>query len=234
MNRFHLSLKKRYSAVVNNKKSGPVIGFLLLSGWLIYVSWTEYIGINFGSHWDEWKILSSVRDSFSTGLFLPNWYNYPSFSYDLAVVAAIVRYLSEWGNIAMCVVQNLETFPGVLGIFIRVTFMLTTLLSAVWVYVVILAWRSCWQEALFGAVLLSSSWEVAYHARWIAPDGIMMQFGMASTAALLMGLRKENASSGWIRLGAFIAGFACGSKYPGGIMLLPVILSEIITKKKSG
>ena len=48
---------------------------------------TGLVGIDFGSHFEEERLLNSVEQSKRTGLFIPRWYNYPSFSYDLCLLA---------------------------------------------------------------------------------------------------------------------------------------------------
>ena len=45
-----------------------------------------------------------------------------------------------------------------------------------WLYRLVLTWRGSRIEALLAASLLALSWEVSYHTRWVAPDGLLMQF----------------------------------------------------------
>ncbi len=65
-----------------HKIAGPII-FLAL--WLFAFS-TGWLGVDFGTHWDERKLMKSVRDTMQTGIILPGWYNYPSMIYDLAIL----------------------------------------------------------------------------------------------------------------------------------------------------
>jgi len=61
----------------------------LLAVSLVYVAILGVMSRDFGTHWDEASITGSVEKSFETGLMLPRWYNYPSLTYDLALLGAL-------------------------------------------------------------------------------------------------------------------------------------------------
>lgn len=199
------------------------IGLILLGLVLFFAAWTGYNGINFGSHWDEWKVIDSARESFTIGLFLPHWYQYPSMSYNLAILSMIASRIQHWGQISETIATELQNSPQYLVMATRIGFLLTTLLSCIWVYLLTWRWTKKWPAALFAAALLASSWEVAYHARWIAPDGLLMQAGILTMLAVIQAFLSEKKALNWLVLAALFAGLACGSKYPGGIFLLAVI-----------
>jgi hypothetical protein len=191
------------------------------------------IGIDFGTHWDERKMMKSVRDSVQTGMLLPGWYNYPSVSYDLVMLStlpdAISSLLQENGNIpqAMSVLGEKVSHRD-FTLQARTVFLIITLFSALWVYLLVYRLRSSLWEALLAAVILLSSWEVAYHARWIAPDGVLMQFGILTVLLVILSLRSTGYQKlVWLGLASSAAGLACGSKYYGGLFLIPVFLGGI-------
>jgi 4-amino-4-deoxy-L-arabinose transferase-like glycosyltransferase len=97
---------------------------------------------------------------------------------------------------------------------VRTVFLLITSLSVLWVYLIVLHWRGSWVEALLASAFLALSWEVAYHLRWIAADGILMQFGALTFLFTLRASLKRHGRL-WLQLAAAAAGLACGTKYPG-------------------
>jgi len=107
-------------------------------------------------------------------------------------------------------------------------------LASLWVYLLIIKLTDDSVQALLGSVILMSSWQVAYHARWLAPDGILMQFGILSILLAVLSLRASgNRKLIWLCLAAIIAGFTCGTKYYGGLFLVPVFIAgfDIVTKR---
>jgi len=103
---------------------------------------------------------------------------------------------------------------------LRRIFGFVTALTALWIYFAVLIWGRSWLEAVCAALFFTFSWEMVYHARWIAPDGILMQFGALTFLLLSLAWRKSSRLA--IFLAAMAAGFGCGSKYPGGLLLLPI------------
>jgi hypothetical protein len=95
-----------------------------------------------------------------------------------------------------------------------------------------LKWWKAWPEALLAACFLAFSWEVAYHLRWIATDGMLMQFG-ALTVLLAMPSHLRTRGPGWLYLAAVVAGLGMGTKYPGGSLLIPVLVAGYFRYKES-
>jgi 4-amino-4-deoxy-L-arabinose transferase-like glycosyltransferase len=114
---------------------------------------------------------------------------------------------------------------------VRMIFLMVSALAITWVFLQpIVSGRSAW-EGLVAASILGLSWEVAYHARWIAPDVILMQFG-ALTLLMVTGMVRH-PSNRYYRWGAAIAaGLACGSKYPGGLLLIMVLLVDCLAQER--
>jgi hypothetical protein len=112
---------------------------------------------------------------------------------------------------------------------IRIVFSIVTLLSMVWIYIAIGYWKNDWLAGLLGASILGFSWELAYHARWIAPDAILMQFASMTLMFVVLSQRTTRwfEPRFWLVMASIAAGLACGTKYQGGALLLPVFLASL-------
>jgi hypothetical protein len=183
-------------------------------------------GVDFGYHWDEDAAqLHPLRGSILSGTLLPNYYIYPSVNNWLnllVLVPSAVKNLltnSQTGlDIAHLIkVINSQTFL----LRLRSLRIIISALSIVWVYITIFFWKKNWLQAILAASILGFSFEIAYHSRWVATDVIMMQFGALSLLGIVLAFHQPERR-GWINLAAVAAGLACGTKYPGGIFLLPV------------
>jgi 4-amino-4-deoxy-L-arabinose transferase-like glycosyltransferase len=176
-------------------------------------------GLDFGTHWDEkYYQIRPVKTMVSTGILLPRYYGYPSFNYWVGLAALTPEFLASGGDL-------LDTLDGHRYLLrLRAVFLIVTSLSVLWIYLLVLNWRRSWPEALLAALFLAFSWEVAYHLRWVATDGMLMQFG-ALTILLATLSRLSNGGRRWLYFAAAAAGFGCGTKYPGGLLLVPVLIA---------
>lgn len=193
----------------------------------IFVFVTGYRGIDFGGHWDEPVMMRSVRRVVETGRLLPHRYNYPSMIHHMVWLCLVPDVVAAVGKVDG---EAREKFRQRLAgkvmelpfaIRARTMFLVVTLLSLLWTYLVVFKCRGNWWEALLAAALLGLSWEVAYHARWITPDGVLMQFGALYVLVWMVMLDSESRKTRWLWTSALVAGLACGTKYPGGILLVP-------------
>jgi len=196
----------------------------LLIFWL-----TGVAGLDYGYHWDEPKLLESVRVSVYEGVYLPTFYNYPSVSHTLGVLSALPEvtrnidrnHLNEpvfHGHIAAYQLDN-----EVVTLRTRLVFLTITSLAIVWIYLLMLQWCGSVWIALVSSCVVAFSWEVAYHARWIAPDTILMQFGALYLWGLVSAFRQSDGD-GWLWGTVIVAGLATGTKYPAGLLLLPLLV----------
>ncbi|MEO2237101.1 MAG: glycosyltransferase family 39 protein, partial [Candidatus Poseidoniia archaeon] len=110
---------------------------------------------------------------------------------------------------------------------LRAVFMLVSSLALVWLYRLVLRWRRSGFEALLAACFLGSSFEVAYHSRWIAPDALLMQFGALTLMAVFAAVQAQDGRR-WLIVAAIAAGLGCGSKYPGGLLCMPVCVAAFM------
>lgn len=204
----------------------------------VLIFWlTGVAGLDYGEHWDEPKLLESVRVSVFEGTYLPTFYNYPSMSHNLGVLAALPEILRNIDRNHL----NEPVFHGHIAAFqldnhsltlrTRLLFLTITSLTIVWVYLLMLTWRESIWLALLASCVVAFSWEVAYHARWIAPDAILMQFG-ALWLLCVVNAYQQPEKRYWLWGGVIVAGLATGTKYPAGLLLLPV-LWLVYTQTKS-
>lgn len=206
---------------------------LLPLAWFLF---TGVRGIDFGVHWDEHRqrpVLQHMRDA---GTLLPGNYWYGSVIHLLGAASAAPELLSGWdeasaneqGDVAFGAFLAGDTFR----FRVRTVFMVVTGLAIVWLYLAVLATGGAVWIALAAASLLGLSWEFAYHARWPLPDGVTTQFAALTMLGLL--LTSLRRSKGWLLFAALAAGLATGTKYPAGMLLVPVLLSAWILGRERG
>jgi hypothetical protein len=175
------------------------------------------LGVDYGVHWDEPLLTKAISRTFKTGLLLPRWYEWPSLCYDLGLLCTAPEVV----NPAVSAQEFVLTMP--FSLRLRAVFLLFSLAALVWVYLLVVAWRGSRLEGLLAAAFLGTSWEMVYHARWVATDGLFMQFGTLTMLLVFTGLRSPNRGR-WLAWAAVAAGVATGTKYQGGLFLLPVLL----------
>lgn len=197
----------------------PTLLLLILMGFHL---WTGWRSVDFGYHWDEYKLVDAVKESVRTGVLLPRWYNYPSLSYDVAVACAAPEVMGAVGTggdiwrVSENAVKEISK-PAYL-LRLRKVFYLFATLSLLWVYLAVWQYGGNAWQALLAAALLGGSWELAYHARWLAPDVLLLHFG--ALFAYLLSKYLSVKDKKWLYAAVVAAAFACGSKYFGGIFLL--------------
>lgn len=211
------------------KRTGPLLAILAA------ILATSLYAIDFGPHWDEnnaW--LRPLERSFREGKPLPGKYNYPTLGYWITLLAAvpeIVTALVQGADVSDYVIERIYGQP--FRTRLRVMFLLVSCLGFVWMHRLVLRWRGSWLEAALATALLAFSWEVAYHIRWVAPDGLLMQFGALTLLCTLAAVHREDGRR-WLYASAIAAGLGCGSKYPGGILIAPVLIAAWMVGVQGG
>jgi 4-amino-4-deoxy-L-arabinose transferase-like glycosyltransferase len=231
------SLKRYLTYFQNQRQIISHAIFLLI--WLFNL-YTGAMGIDFRSHWDERKLFKSIRESIPVGKILPGWYNYPSMIYDLTVLSAAPEILTTYLSDRSTFRENME--KQLLGqdlrkftLRARMVFLVITTLTIVWTYLLVLIWAKHSPQALLSSAILASSWEFAYHARWIAPDAILMQFGMLAILLVFLALNSTGRRKFiWLMAAVVAAGLACATKYFGGIFLVPVFIGGYRVLRDTG
>jgi 4-amino-4-deoxy-L-arabinose transferase-like glycosyltransferase len=192
---------------------------------LVILIGTGLRGLDFGQHWDERHYqIGPMETMIRTGQPLPGYYGYPSLDYWISAAAVIpdaIVELARGRGVRERVLDRIDTHAFLLRL--RTVFLGICALSVLWVYLLVLSWRDSVPEALLAATALATSWEVAYHSRWIATDGVLMQFG-ALTILLVMRSQLRPPAGRWLFLAAVAAGLGAGTKYPGALLLTPVLV----------
>lgn len=179
------------------------------------VLFTTIRGLDFGQHWDEWKLIESANRSAEKGTLLPGWYNYPSFPHLVTLVSHKMEMLD--GAIPTAQPQAEEAKQFLRG---RFAFAFISVFAVLFLYLLSNELFGKPFLSLLAAGLFAFSWEWNYHIRWMAPDGLMVTFAMASVwLAARAYCRQWNV--GWL-LAAAAAGLAAGCKYTAGLILLPI------------
>ena len=190
-------------------------------------------GVDFGTHWDEdiWQI-DPVRQMVQSGVLLPRASIYPTLGKWLSFLPSIPAGIragfkrgSTPGAVQAAMVAAVNAADYLLTV--RRLYIFVSALAIVWVYGAGLALRRPWWEALIAACGLGLSWEYAYHARFVATDCILVQF--SALTLMMLALFFRGGKSGWLYAAAAAAGLGTGTKYPGVILLVPVMLSGVLT-----
>lgn len=231
------------------KRAGPQLVLGLLLAVFVLTGWK---GRDFGLHWDERFNVDQMIRPLTNGVFLPRNYTYPGMIFDIGTMALLPEtmpffirrakevppsypsYTSEYREIVPNEkVAPLVAFASGKAFLLRLRgiFLLLTSLSGVWVFLAVRACkRSSW-EGVFAAAVLLTSWEIAYHARWVASDALLMQFTALWLMLFAFALRSSSRTLFWLRLAAAAAGLACGTKYQGVILLLPVLIHTFVVAR---
>ena len=199
---------------------------------LVVAAGSGAVGLDFGRHWDEPERIGTVIHAVERGELLPAWYNYPSVVHDLILLSASPDLLRH------SVLPAATGKPGPQGAFraalqahgfllrTRALIFSLTLLAIAGAYGLVWEWRRSLFEAAVAAGLVGLSWEIGYHARWIAPDVLTAAFAALSLWALERARRGEHRVA-WLAAAGAAAGLACGAKYPSGLLLIPLLVGAV-------
>jgi hypothetical protein len=199
---------------------------------------TELRGVDFGDHWDEaeWHV-QPVRDMVVTGVFLPHRYIYPSFTKWLGMLptvpAAIKAAATTRGEprAIHAAMQRAVQAPDY-RLSMRRVFIVVSALAIIWTYLAARAFGRPRWESVAAAAALGLSWEFACHARWITNDCVLTQF--AALTLFLLGTFARTRRPGWLYAAAVAAGLATSTKYPGVVLLLPVLATSVALRPARG
>jgi hypothetical protein len=209
------------------------------------------LGLDFGGHWDEWYHVQGVLGCVQRMSLMPDALSYggPYFTLGFPIVAA-----HEWKQL-LAIVRDMRTQPGsmdptsfpsvhefktattaLLGtgqyvLQVRGLFLAVSSLSILWVF---LAALKCWPRrygaALAGAGFVAFSWEIGYHARWIAIDVPLTQFCALELFFFCGAWRAWNsaATTRWFCAAAAAAGAVFACKLTGLFAVLPIIVTPFL------
>lgn len=217
------------------------IGLPVLVLWALFIFFANW-GIDFGTEWEEHTIIDRVYEAFSTGNLLPHFYFYPSLPYEMVYLALArkmaVYVLAHFPTNARALYTTWEGLRAYLltinwiafYISARKVFILATSLTVVWVYVLTYRWRSSVLEATTAAAAMLGSWQYLYHSRWVAPDAVMAMFAISALTCLCLATQGRHWNT-WIKAAAIAAGLTFSAKYPGGLVLVPILAACLLNKE---
>lgn len=197
-------------------------------------AWT----IDFGRHWDEVLFVEQVARTVESGVPLPrnsvgpdlyeSRYAYPCVTYWVAL-AAVLPTAAAHGFDRAAIVAELREFvsarDGPLAFLLHARLLAYALsyLALFWIAWLALELTRSRFAALIATLFFALSFEVHYHARWLAPDALLAQFTIGATLFALLWYRSGRRRD--FLLATLLAALAAGSKYPGAIAMLPLGLA---------
>ena len=198
---------------------------------------TGLTSLDFGAHWDEHdQFIRPVEKSIETETLLPFQYYYPSLGYLISMVVLTpqvvspppldssdpINLASSHAPLKKRVLQAVRSERYHLQL--RGTFLVISSLAVVWVFLLVRHWRNSIFEAFLASCFLALSWEVSYHLRWLATDGVVMQFGALVGLLTILGQLGKGPPRIFLAAAA-VAGLATGTKYTAGALTLPVCVA---------
>ena len=183
--------------------------------------WNGLRSLDFGYHWDEPVHLETVKIALADQTFLPaGFYHYPSFLFFLTVLVRLAQRVLEPAGVGQADYDFI-----LLG---RALFLIVTVSGTAFLYAA--ARRLSNQLGGVAAVVVFlSSWQLTYHARWIAPDALL-----TSICAIFIWTMVRRATTPHARvahLGPYlIAGLAASTKYQGAFLVLSAIGIDLLLR----
>jgi hypothetical protein len=211
------------------------------------------LGVDFGSHWDEWYHGQVVASCIQRMSLLPDGLSYGGPYFTLGFPVVIVH---QWKNI-VAILKDMRTqparldplaFPSVARFKAEATALLNTAAYLVEVRTVFLAVSTfgvLWMffatlrclpkrrgAALAAAAFMAFSWELGYHARWVAIDAPLMQF-CALELFLFCGAWRapsDGPTVRWYCGAAAAAGAVFACKLTGLFAFLPIMWLPLLSR----
>lgn len=190
-------------------------------------------GVDFGYHWDEndWHI-APARLMVQTGIFLPKSYIYPSFDKWMVLLPAVaqgVRAAIDSNGQPEAVQAAMLALFDAGGYLLRArsVFIVVSALAILWTYGAALALRYRPWEAFLAACGIGLSWEFAYHSRFAVADCTLVQF--TALTVFMLALFHRTGKQAWLYAAGVASGLAMGTKYPGVILLVWVMVASVLS-----
>jgi len=233
--------------------SRPLPSALLLLSFVAIFFVTGALGVDFGVHWDEWYHGQVVASCIQRLSLLPDGVSYggPYFTLGFPVVVA-----HQWKNL-VAILNDLRTLPsrmdptafpsvtkfkadatallntGPYVLQVRTVFLGLTAFAILWAF---LGSLRCTPRrrgvALAGAAFLAFSWELGYHARWIAIDAPLSQFAALELFLFCGAWRapSEGPAMRWYWAAAAAAGAVFACKLTGMFAFIPILLLPLLRR----
>ena len=183
--------------------------------------WNGLRSLDFGFHWDEPVHLETVKIALADQTFLPaGFYHYPSLLFFLTVLVRLGQRVLEPLGVGQADYDFI-----LLG---RALFLIVTVSGTAFLYA---AGRRLSNQlgGVAAVVVFLSSWQLTYHARWIAPDALL-----TSICAIFIWTMVRRATTPQARLAHLgpylIAGLAASTKYQGAFLVLSAIGIDLLLR----
>ena len=230
---------------------GAAVGLLVVFLALFLID--GLLGVDFGSHWDEWYHTQGVTGCIQRMSFMPDGLSYggPYFTLGFPVVVA-----HQWHNL-MAILGEMRTqpfrveptvFPSVAKfkadaialvntseyvVQVRSVFVVVTTLTLLWAFLTSLRCQPRrWGVAVATAAFMAFSWELGYHSRWVAIDAPLTQFCALQLFLFCAAWRapSDGPALRWYAAFAAAAGAVFACKLTGVFAFLPVPLLPLVRR----
>lgn len=176
---------------------------------------TGFIGLDFGAHPDEWEHYNHMLDSAWSGTLLPGgYYVYPSLIHWVSL-AAVGGWKIFTGGLITDISMDQFLIPA------RAIALAITSAGGMGLYFAGRRWAGAWAGFTAAAIYLTS-WQIAFHGRWLAPDAMLASVTGLFLCALIYRWTYPDSKK-WAFAAAALAGVATSTKYQGGVLLFGVL-----------
>jgi len=205
------------------------------------------LGVDYGGHWDEWYHFAGLKSCVDNLTWFPQRQIYNSVYFLIGLPFVLARAVPFMPRIideaishrnhavdisqAPAIKEAQQAIDGYLDsleykLHVRCAFVCITAFAILWVYLTVrrLQPRHNW-AAVAAAALVALSWEIGYHARWIAVDDVIVPFVALAIYACCRAWRAADpiAMRRWAGLAAAAAAGAWAGKTTAIFVLLPVL-----------
>jgi hypothetical protein len=223
------------------------LALALVVALIVFSNVCGHVGIDFGAHWDEQYQVDGLRPCIDNLVFLPQKYIYGGvyflvgaavlFAHNRSFPAAFLHDLRarEGADIIdIASYPSVQAFQRASHVLIdsdrylieaRTVFFALSSLVILWVYLLMRRLHPGRYAAPLGAAaFVAGSWELQYHARFVAVDAVMAQVLTWKLLLLAAAWWAPNARSriAWYLGAAIAAGLAFSCKATGLCAFLPV------------
>jgi 4-amino-4-deoxy-L-arabinose transferase-like glycosyltransferase len=197
----------------------------LLRAWGARFGLPEYV-----YHPDEHAIVERAASILRTGEYSPHWFNYPSAYIYLQAMAYIPYFLI---SAARGFGHGIPTSPAPYG-FYYAGRLLTALMGTLTVVAAYgLASKAFNRRTgLLSAALLAFNLLHVVHSHYVTTDVPTAFFVTLSLLSCCLLLQTQERK--YTILGALFAGLAASTKYPGGVVLVPVLVAQVLVSRRQG
>ena len=183
------------------------------------------IGLDYGAHMDEWEHHRHALTSAATGSLLPGgYYVYPSLIHWVSLLGSGIWKVTTGGVITEMPLEEFVLPARAIALVIS--------LAGGWgLYLAGRRLAGSWAGFTAAGIYLTS-WHLAFHARWLAPDAMLASVTAFVTWALVSRWQFPT-SRRWAIAAAALVGIGTSTKYQGAALIVPVLLTTwLLTSKQ--